>query len=113
MSAADPGAPGQEDGAADAAWRAGRHLATRESIRHFAVAIGAIAAIHHDVAKARAHGFRDLVAPPFYFSVMGLSLGRILTSGQLRSHGRPLTDELEGRAVAGEAAVEWLRAPKA
>jgi acyl dehydratase len=108
MSAVEPGVPGLEDGGAGAAWRAGRHLATRESIRHFAVAIGAMAAIHHDVAKARARGFPDLVAPPFYFSVMGLSLGRILPSGQLRGDGRPLADELEGRAVAGEAEVEWL-----
>ena len=56
MSAVEPGVPGLEDGGAGAAWRAGRHLATRESIRHFAVAIGAMAAIHHDVAKARARG---------------------------------------------------------
>jgi acyl dehydratase len=104
----EAGAAGQEDGSADAVWRSGQHLATRESIRHFAVAIGARSAIHHDVEAARAAGFRDLVAPPFYFSVLGLSLGRILPSSELRPDGRPLADELDGRAVAGEAAVEWF-----
>jgi hypothetical protein len=95
-------------GPVDAAWRSGRHLATRESIRHFAVAIGAMAPVHHDVEAARARGFRDLLAPPSYFSVMGLSLGRILPSELLRADGIPLSDELQGRAVAGESAIEWL-----
>jgi acyl dehydratase len=108
VSTSEPGTAGPDDGRVDAAWRSGRHLATRESIRHFAVAIGAMAPIHHDVEAARDQGFRDLVAPPFYFSVMGLSLGRILPSGQLRPDGLPMTDELQGRAVAGETAVEWL-----
>lgn len=105
---ADISTSGQGDGRVDANWRSGRHLVTRESIRHFAVAIGAMAPIHHDVAAARSLGFRDLVAPPFYFSVMGLSLGRILPSEQLRADGLSRNDELQGRAVAGEAAVEWF-----
>lgn len=108
MSTAEAGAAGPVDGPSDAIWRSGQHLATRDSIRHFAVAIGAMAAIHHDVEAARAAGFRDLVAPPFYFSVLGLSLGRSLPSSELRPDGRPLADELDGRAVAGEAAVEWF-----
>jgi acyl dehydratase len=108
MSSITDGTAGPEDSPVDAGRRSGRHLATRESIRHFAVAIGAMAAVHHDVEAARAGGFRDLLAPPSYFSVMGLSLGRILPSELLRPDGIPLTDELQGRAVAGEAAVEWL-----
>jgi acyl dehydratase len=108
VSTAEAGAADPADGPSDAIWRSGQHLATRESIRHFAVAIGAMAAIHHDVEAARAAGFRDLVAPPFYFSVLGLSLGRSLPSSELRPDGRPLADELDGRAVAGEAAVEWF-----
>jgi hypothetical protein len=102
------GPAGHADGSVDTERRSGRHLATRESIRHFAVAIGAMAPVHHDVEAARAGGFRDLVAPPSYFSVMGLSLGRILPSELLRPDGIPLSDELQGRAVAGEASVEWF-----
>jgi hypothetical protein len=108
MSSIADGATGHEDGLVDAVWRSGQHLVTRESIRHFAVAIGAMAKIHHDVAAAHAEGFRDLVAPPSYYSVMGLSLGRILPSELLRPDGLPLSDELQGRAVAGESSIEWL-----
>lgn len=82
-------------------------LATREDIRHFAVAIGETAAVHHDVEAARAQGYRDLLAPAFYFCKLGLSLGRVLPSDQLRDDGLPRQDELPGRVVMGGESVRW------
>jgi acyl dehydratase len=83
-------------------------LITRHDIRHFAVAIGAMSPVHHDVAAARERGFRDLLAPAFFFTTLGLSLGRVMPAVQLREDGIPRDDELDGRVVAGETTVEWL-----
>lgn len=82
-------------------------LVTRESIRRFAISLGSRNPIHHDVAAARARGFSDLVAPPFFFTTIGMSMGRLSTSDQLRADGMPLDDELTGRVVAGETSVRW------
>jgi acyl dehydratase len=84
-----------------------RQLVTRELIRRFAVATGNMAPIHHDVEHARACGHRDLVAPPFYFCTLGLSLGRTLPREKLREDGLPLADQTVGRIVMGETSVHW------
>jgi hypothetical protein len=83
-------------------------VVSRDDVRHFAVSINAMDPIHHDVAAARAAGFRDLVGPPNFFVVLGLSLGRVLPSSELRADGMPKDDEAKGRLVAGESAVEWF-----
>jgi acyl dehydratase len=82
-------------------------LVTRHEVRHFAVAIGAMSPIHHDVAAARARGYRDLVAPAFFFTTLSLSLGRVRPSDELREDGLGLDDDLSGRVVAGESTVQW------
>ena len=82
-------------------------LVTRDSIRRFAVSLGALNPIHHDVEAARGRGFRDLVAPPFFFTTVGMSMGRLTTSDQLRADGMPKNDELVGRVVAGQSSVRW------
>src|ERR1700712_5117692 len=43
----------------------------RELIRHFALAIGDINPIYHDVAAAKAAGHPDLVAPPTFLTTIG------------------------------------------
>jgi acyl dehydratase len=83
-------------------------LVTRTDIQRFAVAIGALNPEYHDVCAARTLGYRDLVAPPFFFATLGLSIGRTLPSAQLRPDGMPKGDDLSGRVVAGETAVRWL-----
>jgi acyl dehydratase len=80
---------------------------SRNEIRRFAVSINAMDPIHHDVAAARRAGYRDLVGPPSLFSILGLSLDRILPSSALREDGLPLDDEAKGRLVAGESTIEW------
>jgi acyl dehydratase len=83
-------------------------LVTRHEVRRFAFAVGATAPIHHDVTAARARGYRDLVAPAFFFCTLSLSLGRFLPPDQLREDGLARDDELVGRVVAGDATVEWF-----
>jgi acyl dehydratase len=89
--------------------RSATQLVARHDIRRFAVAIGALAPEHHDVAAARALGHRDLLAPAFFFSTLGLNLGRVLPSDRLRADGLARDDELGMRVVAGESTVEWHR----
>jgi acyl dehydratase len=89
--------------------RSATQLVTRHDVRHFAVAIGAMAPEHHDVDAARALGYADLLAPAYYFSTLSLSLGRVLPSAKLRADGLAADDELALRVVAGESSVEWLR----
>lgn len=56
------------------------HEIERGSIRRYARALGLTNAIHYDVEKARAEGYRDLVAPPTYavtllpWNIPGLNL---------------------------------------
>jgi acyl dehydratase len=83
-------------------------LVTRHEVRRFAFAVGATAPVHHDLAAARAGGYRDLLAPAFFFCTLSLSLGRFVPASRLRADGMALDDELEGRVVAGETTVEWL-----
>jgi acyl dehydratase len=83
-------------------------LVTRHEVRRFAFAVGATSPIHHDLAAARARGYRDLVAPAFYFNTLSLSLGRFVPASQFREDGLARDDELAGRVMAGETTVEWL-----
>jgi hydroxyacyl-ACP dehydratase HTD2-like protein with hotdog domain len=84
-----------------------RHPVSRSEIRHFALATGALDPIHHDSDYARARGYRDVVAPPNFFSAIALSLGRTAPSSQLRADGLALEDQLVGRVVAGGTTVRW------
>jgi acyl dehydratase len=82
---------------------------TRESIRKFAVSTGALDPVHFDVEAARAQGYRDLLAPAYFFVSLGLSFHRIRPRAELADTGLPLDDELAGRrVVAGETNIEWF-----
>ncbi len=82
---------------------------SRESIRKFAVSIGALNPVHLDVESARAQGYPDLLAPAYYFVCLGLSFDRIRPRAELAQTGLPLADELAGRrVVAGETNIEWF-----
>jgi acyl dehydratase len=80
-------------------------VVSRAEIRRFALSIGATAAIHHDVEAARRAGYRDLVAPAYFFLAIGLSLGRLLPPEQLRADGLAGNDDMPGRVVAGGSDV--------
>jgi acyl dehydratase len=82
-------------------------LVTRLAIRQFAAAIGSRDPRYYDVAVARQRGYRDLVAPPFFFTTFGLSWGRLRLATDLRLDGMPADDELPGRIVAGGSTIEW------
>jgi acyl dehydratase len=112
QTAADQPAAAQTAGdqaAADptAADQTAAQLVTRHEIRRFAFAVGATSPIHHDIAAARARGYPDLVAPAFFFTTLGLSLGRFLPPDQLREDGLARDDEVVGRVVAGDTTIEW------
>jgi len=83
------------------------HVVSRSGVRRFALATGACNEIHHDPDYARALGFRDIVAPPGYFTAIALSLGRELPSSQLRHDGLAATDQLDGRVMAGGFVARW------
>jgi acyl dehydratase len=80
-------------------------VVSRAEIRRFALSIGATDPVHHDVAAARAAGYRDLVAPGYFFQALGMSLGRLLPSEQLRADGLAGTDDLAGNVVAAGSTV--------
>ena len=51
----------------------------REKIREYALAVGETNALHHDLDRARAKGYRDLVAPPMFCVVYcGVALGPVM-----------------------------------
>ena len=82
---------------------------TRDSIHRFAIASGITAPIHHDVAMARAAGYRDIVAPAYFFVSLGLSMDQDRQRPELSAGGMALDDPLaEKQVVAGETQVEWL-----
>jgi hydroxyacyl-ACP dehydratase HTD2-like protein with hotdog domain len=83
------------------------HAVSRSGVRRFALATGARNEIHHDPDYARALGYRDIVAPPGYFTAIALSLGRELPSSQLRHDGLAATDQLDGRVMAGGFVARW------
>ena len=82
---------------------------TRESVRRFALATGLPASEHHDVAAARLAGYPDLLAPPYFFVSLGLSMGQERPRSELSAGGIAVDDPLAPfRIVAGETTVEWL-----
>jgi hydroxyacyl-ACP dehydratase HTD2-like protein with hotdog domain len=84
-----------------------RHPVSPAEIQHFALATGAVDRMHHDSAVAWARGYRDVVAPPNFFSAIALSMGRTAPPEQLRADGLAAADQLTGRVVAGGTAVRW------
>lgn len=74
----------------------------REKIREYALAVGEGDPLHHDVAAARAAGFRDVVAPPMFAVVysgpavapaffdpeVGMDFARMVHGGQEFRWGR-------------------------
>jgi acyl dehydratase len=82
---------------------------TRESIRRFALAAGITAPVHHDVAAARKAGHPDVLAPPYFFVSLGLSMDTGRPRSELSDGGIAIDDALaESKVVAGETRVEWL-----
>lgn len=80
---------------------------TRDDVRRFAFAIGADDPIHHDVAAARAQGYRDLVAPAYFFVSLGMPIGVEIPVSALGEDGLPPTNG-GGRRVAGTTSVRWF-----
>lgn len=78
---------------------------SRAEVRRFALSIGAMADVHHDVEAARRAGYRDLLAPAYFFLTIGLALGRMLPSSELRADGLARADDLDGRVVNGGSEV--------
>jgi hydroxyacyl-ACP dehydratase HTD2-like protein with hotdog domain len=84
-----------------------RDVGRLEVIR-FAFACGAHSAVHHDLKAALAAGYRDLLAPRYFFVTLGLSFQRTRPRAELGNEGFPLDDDLSGRRVmAGETRVHW------
>lgn len=82
---------------------------TREAIMRFAAAAGISSPKHHDVLAAQRAGFTDLVAPPYFFTALGLTMGRVHTRAELSDGGLPIDDPLAARKiVAGETMVRWF-----
>lgn len=81
------------------------YVVSRPEVRRFALSISAMSPVHHDVDAALAAGYRDLVAPVYFFQAIGLSLGRLLPSTELRADGLAGDDELQGNVVAAGSTV--------
>ncbi len=100
----------------------------REKIREFAEAVGAADVVHVDRAAARAHGYRDVIAPPTFAVLIaqkcdrqfiadpeaGIDYSRLVHAEQRFVHHRPITagDEIVGvltvdsvKSVGGNAMV--------
>lgn len=80
---------------------------TRDDVRRFAFAVGANDPIHHDVEAARAQGYRDLVAPAYFFASLGMPIGVEVPVTELGEDGLPRANGA-GRRVAGTAEVRWF-----
>lgn len=97
------------------------YLVGREKIREFAIAIGDHSPVFHDLAAARALGYKDLPAPPtFAFAItmksmamamfdpdLGLDYARVVHGEQSFEYVRPLVagDEVIVRAHIAEIAA--------
>ena len=100
----------------------------REKIREFAEAVGADDVVHSDREKARARGYRDVIAPPTFAVLIaqqcdrqfivdpeaGIDFSRLVHGEQRFVHHRPITagDEIVGvltidsvKAVGGNSMV--------
>lgn len=103
--------PAEDSVAAPSAhsWRFGdddlTFIVSRADIRRYALSVGAVAGIHHDVAAARRAGYRDLVGPAYFFQTIGTSLGRLAPAAALRPDGLLGDDDAEDRVVAGGSEV--------
>jgi acyl dehydratase len=82
-------------------------IVSRAEVRRFALSIGATDAVHHDVEAAHAAGYRDLVAPAYFFQSLGLSIGRLLPAAELRADGLAGDDNLAGNVVAAGSQVTF------
>jgi acyl dehydratase len=84
----------------------------REKIREFAEAVGSVDVVHFDPARARAHGYRDVIAPPTFAVLIaqqcerqfiadpeaGIDYSRLVHGEQRFVHHRPISagDEIVG-----------------
>jgi hypothetical protein len=82
------------------------HLITRDSVRRFAIAIGADDPIYFDPHAAVTAGYRDIVAPRSYFLALGLAHGRVIPRDRLGGDGLPQSTNTQ-RILAGETSVIW------
>ncbi len=64
-----------------------KYLVGREKIREFARAIQATDPIYYDVEAAHAAGYADLVAPPIFFSLIGIIAHRPLFEEAVVGYG--------------------------
>ncbi|GAA4248747.1 FAS1-like dehydratase domain-containing protein [Dactylosporangium darangshiense] len=76
----------------------------REKIREFADAVFATDPVHRDLAEARAHGYRDVIAPPTFAIILsqiagqqlvddpsfGMDYSRVVHGGQTFRYARPI-----------------------
>lgn len=97
------------------------YLIGREKVREFATAIGDFSPRFHDVAVARAAGYRDLPAPPTLAFVitmkalsfamfdpeLGLDYARVVHGEQSFEYRRPIVagDEVVVRSVISDISV--------
>ncbi len=81
----------------------------RNDIRRYAHAIGATDPVHIDPAAARAAGYRDLLAPPYFPYVVRMHGAHLTDRSGLEPDGSATEDvpplEVE-RAMAGETEIE-------
>lgn len=64
-----------------------KYFVGREKIREFARAIQNLDPVHHDVEAARAAGYPDLIAPPIFFSLVGIIAHRPLFEEAVIGYG--------------------------
>lgn len=81
----------------------------RNDILRFARAIGATDGVHTDSDAARAAGYRDLLAPPFFPYVIRMHAANLAGRDRLEADGSATEDvpPLDAkRAMAGETEIE-------
>jgi len=92
----------------------------REKIREFAEAVGADDCVHTDPTCARAHGYRDVIAPPTFAVLIaqkcdrqfiadpeaGIDFSRVVHGEQRFVHHSPLT---AGDEIVGVLTVDSVR----
>ncbi|MYL02663.1 MAG: MaoC family dehydratase [Acidimicrobiaceae bacterium] len=81
----------------------------RNDILRFAQAIGATDPVHTDAEAARAAGYRDLLAPPYFPYVIRMHAAHLAGRDRLEADGSAVEDvpPLDvKRAMAGETEIE-------